>query len=78
MNTLNFYPYYRRLLQGRTKTTTLRLSSKQRFHPGETVMLTVGWPDEKHFEELHTAVIESVQEKKLAELTEIDLAGESP
>lgn len=41
-------------------------------------MLTVGWPDEKHFEELHTAVIESVQEKKLAELTEIDLAGESP
>ena len=41
-------------------------------------MLTVGWPDEKHFEELHTASIESVQEKKLAELTENDLVGESP
>ena len=41
-------------------------------------MLTVGWPDEKHFEELHTASIESVQEKKLAELTESDLVGESP
>jgi hypothetical protein len=41
-------------------------------------MLTVGWPEEKHFEELHTATIESVQKKRLAELTENDLAGESP
>ena len=41
-------------------------------------MLTVGWPDEKHLEELHTAIIESVQEKQLSELSENDLAGESP
>ena len=40
-------------------------------------MLTTGWPDEKRFEELHPATIESVQEKKIAELTENDLVGES-
>jgi hypothetical protein len=78
VNNLNFYPYYRPLLERRIKTTTLRLPSKQQFQPGETVMLTVGWPDEKHFEELHSATIESVQRKKLAELTENDLVGESP
>jgi hypothetical protein len=78
MNNLNFYPYYRQLLENRTKTTTLRLPSRHRFSPGETVMLTVGWPDEKQFEELHTATIETVREKKLADLTENDLAGESP
>ncbi|MFZ1049279.1 MAG: hypothetical protein WBP65_12720 [Candidatus Sulfotelmatobacter sp.] len=78
MNTLNFYPYYRSLLEDRTKTTTLRLPSKQRFQLGEKVMLTVGWPDEKHFEALHPAKIEMVYEKKLVELTEEDLAGESP
>jgi len=41
-------------------------------------MLTVGWPDEKHFEALHPAKIEMVYEKKLVELNEEDLAGESP
>ncbi len=41
-------------------------------------MLTIGWPDEKRFEELHVAVIETVREVRLADLTENDLAGESP
>ncbi len=78
MNTLNFYPYYRALLEHRTKTTTLRLPSNSRFQVGEKVMLTVGWPDDEHFETLHPAIIEQVYQKRLAELSLEDLAGESP
>lgn len=76
MKRLNFFPYYEELLASRVKTTTLRL------HPpgieqGEEVMLTVGW-DEPAATELHAASVETVYERRLGDLNDHDLAGESP
>ena len=48
MKVLNFYPYYRDLLDRRVKTTTLRLPSALTYEPGESVMLTAGWPADEN------------------------------
>jgi len=76
MKRLNFFPYYEELLGSRAKTTTLRLHPPG-IEPGEEVMLTVGW-DEPGAAELHTARVESVFTRRLGDLTDEDLAGESP
>jgi hypothetical protein len=76
MKRLNFFPYYKELLDSRVKTTTLRLHPPG-IDPGDEVMLTVGW-DETVAAELHTARTESVYERCIGDLTDHDLAGESP
>ena len=76
MKRLNFFPYYEGLLASRVKTTTLRLHPPE-IEPGDEVMVTVGW-DEPTAAELHTARVESVYEKRMGDLTDHDLTGESP
>lgn len=76
MKRLNFFPYYKELLDSRVKTTTLRLHPPG-IEPGEEVMLTVGW-QEPGGAELHTARVETVYGRRIGDLTDYDLAGESP
>jgi hypothetical protein len=78
MKTLNFYPYYRQLLQDEVKTTTLRLPGTRVFEPREVVALTVGWPETGIIETLHSVVIERSYQKRIDELNASDLEGESP
>lgn len=77
MKRLNFYPYYKELLTQRAKTTTLRLNPVDLL-PDERVVLTVGWTEDDSAEQLHPAKIEAVYKKRIGDLTESDLAGESP
>lgn len=76
MKQLNFFPYYRELLRSKVKTTTLRLHSPG-VNEGEEVMLTVGW-EEPSAAELHGARVENVYQRRIGDLTDGDLAGESP
>jgi hypothetical protein len=78
MKKLNFYPYYRDLLERERKTTTLRLPSSLKFSAGEEVLLTVGWPESGSPEVLHSALVESTYQKRIRDLNPHDLEGESP
>ena len=74
---LNFFPYYADLIRSGAKTTTIRLSNRERFEPGDHVDVTLGWNlDEAGV--LRSARIVSVYQKKIAELDREDFAGESP
>ncbi len=75
---LNFYPYYREVVESRKKHLTIRLANKaDRFKEGQIVRLTLGW-DERTAEKVARARIEQVRIAKIGELTKDDLTGESP
>lgn len=78
MKQLNLYPYYENLIQSKTKTTTIRLGDRtNKYEVGDVVVITVGW-DEKEAKEIAQASIMNVKMKKINELNDLDLNGESP
>ncbi len=77
MKRLNFYPYYELLLRSREKTTTLRLRNREALEEGDEVMLSVGW-DENNAVHLHRGKIRRVYRRRVSQLSQEDLEGESP
>ena len=77
MKQLNFYPYYRNLLVDGAKTTTIRLSNREGFVPGDEVSITIGW-DLESAEHLRYGEIIKVYKRRVRDLTEEDFEGESP
>lgn len=74
---LNFFPYYMPLLEKGLKTTTIRLGTNEKFHKDDLVTITIGW-SEKESEPLNMVRILGVMLKKVKDLSEEDLEGESP
>ena len=74
---INFHPYYKDILVGGEKTTTLRLNNKKGYLLHETVTITVGWTEE-HAESLFDVIIEDIYEKEIWQLNDKDFEGESP
>ena len=79
MQVLNFYsPVFIDQLKKGRKTATIRLGDKsKKYRKGEVVMITVGFqhsPREKIFE----AVIDSVETKKVEELSRRDIEHDHP
>ena len=78
MKQLNLYPYYENLIQSKTKTTTIRLGDRtNKYEVGDVVVITVGW-DEKEAKEIAQGSIMNIKMKKIKELVNKDLKGESP
>lgn len=78
MKQLNLYPYYEELIRSKKKTTTVRLgNNKKKYNVGDAISITVGWNeiDEK---KINQGVIVDVKIKKINELNDTDLIGESP
>ena len=79
MYVLNFYsPVFIDQLKRGRKTATIRLGNKsKKYRKGEVVMITVGFqhsPRERIFE----AVIDSVEVKKVSELSRRDIEHDNP
>ncbi len=75
---LNFFPQYEELLSSKTKSATARLGDvSQRFQIGQRVELTVGW-DRGSAKAVADGVIRDLLVKKLKDVTDHDLEGESP
>jgi len=74
---LNFFPHYKTLLEKGLKNTTIRLGVNNRYEKNDIVSITVGW-SEDNSEEVGFAKIVSVAHKKIKDLSEDDLEGESP
>ena len=79
MFVLNFYsPVFIDQLKRGRKTATIRLGNKaKKYRKGEVVMITVGFqhsPRERIFE----AVIDSVEVKKVSELSRRDIEHDNP
>ena len=75
---LNFFPYYKNLLLKGKKNTTIRLPNcNHSFTKGEIVSITTGWSEDSCIE-LFKAKIISIETRKINELNEEDLEGESP
>lgn len=81
MTSLNFYPYYERLLRRKEKYTTIRLGDRRsEYNVGDLVTITVGW-DEKNKSDIKSigrAQITHVVYKPVKDITKRDLKGESP
>ena len=74
---LNFFPYYKHLLKSGLKNTTLRLGNNNKFDKNDIVTITVGW-SERNSQPLYIARILNVICRKIKDLSEEDLEGESP
>jgi hypothetical protein len=78
MKLLNFSPFYEDLLLAEKKTTTIRLGTKYGdLKENDKIMIGVGW----HANEskiIKKGIISKIVIKKIRELTENDLVGESP
>ena len=77
MKRLNFYPFYEDYLRSREKTTTLRLNNRASLREGEEVIISVGWEEDKAID-LHAGIIRKVYPRRVKDLNETDLEGESP
>ena len=74
---LNFFPYYKALLATGFKNTTIRLGINKKFEKNDIVSITCGWSEEDS-EPINLAKIISMSHKKIADVTDSDLQGESP
>jgi hypothetical protein len=78
MTRLNFYPFYKKLLEERKKYVTIRLGDQRsKYYVGQEVDLTVGWNEEAS-KLVDSARITDVDFKKIEEIVEPDIDGESP
>lgn len=77
MQRLNFYPIYETYLRAKKKTTTLRLGNYSLLRPGDEVLLSIGWEEDKATP-LHPGVIKAVYRRRIDELNNEDFRGESP
>jgi len=76
---LNFYPYYEKLLKDKLKWTTIRLGDQRtKFAVGDLVMLTIGWSENENNLKLYKVQIQEVYYKRIKDLNNDDLDGESP
>lgn len=81
MTNLNFHPYYKQLLKKKEKYTTLRLGDRRsEYHIGDLITITVGWNEksESDITLICKAQIIDVAYKQIKNITNDDLAGESP
>jgi hypothetical protein len=76
---LNFYsPVFADQLKRGRKTATIRLGDKSRkYHKGELVMITVGFQHSPR-ERIFDAVIDSVEVKRVNELSPRDIEHDNP
>jgi len=78
MANLNFYPFYERLLRERKKCVTIRLGDQRsKYYVGEEVNLAVGWNEEAS-KLVDRVRITNVDFKRIEEIVESDIDGESP
>ncbi|MGE5636933.1 MAG: ASCH domain-containing protein [Nocardioidaceae bacterium] len=79
MYVLNFYsPVFADQLKRGRKTATIRLGDKSRkYHKGELVMITVGFQHSPR-ERIFDAVIDSVEVKRVDELSPRDIEHDNP
>ncbi|MGM9572701.1 MAG: ASCH domain-containing protein [bacterium] len=77
MEILNFHQSYEAEIIKKTKSTTVRLGDKTgKYNAGQQVIITVIKQDFRQ-DKIGEAVIENCYLKKIKDLTEEDLAGES-
>src|SRR2546427_539249 len=75
---LNFFPQYEELLSSKMKSATVRLGdARLRFHIGQRVLITVGW-DQKNGKIVTYGILNELFVKRLKDITDRDLLGESP
>lgn len=75
---LNFYPYYEKLLRERRKTKTIRLGEQTSRYPKEKLLtLTCGWTPRKASVLGQIKVLDSFS-APIRSLKDADLEGESP
>ncbi len=77
MKRLNFFPYYEGYLRSKEKTTTIRLDNHRGFLPGEEVIISLGWEGSTPLD-IHKGMIKEVYSRRIKDITEQDLKGESP
>jgi len=76
--TLNFYPYYEKLLKERRKTTTVRLGDQtSRYQKGELLTLTCGWAVNESVGLAKIKILD-IRSAPVSSLKNEDLKGESP
>jgi len=79
MKKLNFHPYYEKLLRDRKKWVTIRLGDQRnKYSQGETLTLTIGWSENEIIDKLGEIKIVETKHKRIKEINEVDLLGESP
>lgn len=61
----------------RKKTTTFRLGNSNQYKEGDEVMLSIGWKVDEAID-LHPAKINKSYGRRINQLNESDLEGESP
>jgi hypothetical protein len=77
-DSLNFYPYYERLLRERQKTKTVRLGDQTSKYPkGVRLRLTCGWDSANAITVGHVRIADAYS-TSIASLTNSDLEGKSP
>jgi len=74
---LNFFPYYKTLLETGNKNTTLRLGINKKYVTNDLVSISCGWSEE-NAETVGLARITSISHKRITEIVASDLQGESP
>lgn len=76
--TLNFYPYYEKLLKQRRKSTTVRLGDQTpRYKKGELLTLSCGWAVNESVELAKIKILD-IRSAPISSLKDEDLKGESP
>jgi hypothetical protein len=79
MKTLNFYPYYEKLLRERNKWVTIRLGDqRKKYASGDEATITIGWNENENSAKLEQIRILEVNYKKIGDITKDDILGESP
>ena len=79
MKTLNFFPYYEKLLKNKQKNVTIRFGDQRaKYSVGDNVLITIGWTQNNSNIKLDQVEIVRVDYKKIKDLTRADIIGESP
>ena len=79
MAVLNLYPYYENLLREKKKHVSIRLGDQRaKYRAGEEVDLTVGWNENGNELLISRVVITNVDFKKINQIINTDIDGESP
>lgn len=79
MTKLNFYPFYEKLLREKKKQVSIRLGDQRsKYQVGEEVDLTVGWNEEGKEFMISRVLITNVNFKRIKEIINTDIDGESP
>lgn len=76
---MNLFPFYEKLIWERKKFTSLRLGDKlSKYTIGSEINITIGWSESPENPVIRRGRITSVKVKKIKDIRNHDLLGESP